>query len=52
MITGGRLTDECAPAGLKQLKSLDLHHNPNLTKAEIEKLQGALPKCKIIHDFE
>ena len=47
-----QITDLTPLIGLTELKSLDLHHNPNLTKAEIEKLQGALPKCKIIHDFE
>lgn len=47
-----QITDLTPLMGLTELKSIDLHHNPNLTKAEIEKLQGALPNCKIIHDFE
>jgi len=34
-------------AGSTGLKQLWLDHNPNLTKAEIYKLQKALPKCEI-----
>ena len=47
-----QITDLTPLKGLTELKLLDLHHNPNLTKAEIEKLQEALPKCKISHGFE
>jgi hypothetical protein len=32
---------------LTQLKHLMLHDNPDLTKAQIAKLQKALPNCKI-----
>jgi len=33
--------------GLKQLKRLGLRGNPDLTKAQIDQLQKALPNCKI-----
>ena len=33
---------------LTQLVSLHLQNNPDLTKAQIDQLQKALPKCKII----
>ena len=32
---------------LDQLTSLNLEDNPALTKAQIDRLQKALPKCKI-----
>ena len=32
---------------LTQLKRLSLDFNPNLTKAQIDQLQKALPKCQI-----
>ena len=32
---------------LTQLKELYLNDNPDLTKAQIDQLQKALPKCKI-----
>ena len=38
------------PKGLEkltQLKVLNLQGNPDLTKAQIDELQKALPKCKI-----
>ena len=35
---------------LTQLKELDLNDNPDLTKAQIDELQKALPKCEIKHD--
>ena len=37
-------------AGLTELELLVLTNNSNLTKAEIEKLQKALPKCRISHN--
>ena len=43
------------PKGLEkltQLKELNLINNPNLTKAQIDALQKALPKCIIDSDFE
>jgi hypothetical protein len=30
------------------LKRLDLRQNPDLTKAQIDQLQKALPKCNIL----
>ena len=47
-IDGNRLADVSALAGLTQLKRLFLSGNPALTKAQIDELQKALPKCKII----
>ena len=35
---------------LTQLRELDLHNNPDLTMAQIDELQKALPKCKISHN--
>ena len=35
---------------LKGLEILDLENNPNLTKAEVDKLQRALPKCEILSE--
>jgi Leucine-rich repeat (LRR) protein len=45
-----QLTDLSPLAGLKQLTTLRLSDNPKLTRAEIDKLQKALPKCKITHN--
>jgi len=36
---------------LTQLKVLQLKDNPDLTKAQINQLQKALPKCRIFHDY-
>ena len=36
---------------LTQLEELDLRDNPDLTKAQIDELQKALPKCRIFDDF-
>jgi len=47
-----RITDLTPLAGLTGLKMLWLDDNPNLTKAEIYKLQKALPKCKIRHSAQ
>ena len=44
------ITDLTPLAGLKKLERLNLEDNPNLTKAEIEKLNKLLPKCKITHN--
>jgi len=33
---------------LTQLITLNLSNNPDLTKAQIDELQKALPKCKIL----
>jgi len=35
---------------LDQLTSLNLEDNPALTKAQIDQLQKALPKCEIDHN--
>ena len=45
-----QITNLTPLAGLKGLKRLIIYDNPNLTKTQINKLQQALPKCKIIHN--
>jgi hypothetical protein len=45
-----QITDLSPLAGLKQLTYLGLDNNPKLTRAEIDKLQKALPNCEITHD--
>ncbi len=45
-----QITDLTPLAGLTKLEWLELEDNPNLTKAEIGKLQNALPKCYINHN--
>ena len=42
-----QLTDVTPLAKLTRLKQLFLTNNPDLTKAQIDELQKALPKCKI-----
>ena len=42
-----QLTDVSAFANLTQLKELWLDNNPALTKAQIDELKKALPKCTI-----
>jgi len=42
-----RLADVSALANLEHLTNLDLWDNPKLTKAQVDKLQKALPKCRI-----
>ena len=37
---------------LTQLTELNLNFNPNLTKAQIDELQKALPKCIIASDHD
>ena len=44
------MTDVTVLEKLTQLTNLDLRDNPNLTKAQIDQLQKALPKCKITHN--
>jgi outer membrane protein assembly factor BamA len=44
---GNQLTDVKGLERLTQLKNLWLKDNPDLTKARIDELQKALPKCKI-----
>ena len=43
-----QLTDVKGLEKLTQLEKLILYVNPDLTKAQIEQLQKALPKCKIL----
>ena len=45
-----KLTDVKGLENLTQLKELDLRINPDLTKAQIDELQKALPNCKITHN--
>ena len=50
-IQGNQLTE--VPKGLEKLtklKELSLENNPALTKAQIDELQKALPKCRIKHN--
>ena len=42
-----QITNLTPLAGLKVLKRLIIYDNPNLTRTEIDKLQQALPNCKI-----
>ena len=44
---GNQLTDVKGLENLTQLKRLNLRSNPDLTKAQIDQLQKALPKCEI-----
>ena len=46
-LDNNQLMDISPLMGLTQLKSLSLLFNPNLTKVEIDKLQKALPNCRI-----
>ena len=45
-----QLTDVKGLEKLTKLESLKLDDNPDLTKAQIDELQKALPKCRIFHD--
>ena len=42
-----RLTDVKGLEKLTNLSKLRLQNNPDLTKAQIDQLQKALPKCRI-----
>ena len=46
-LENNRLTDVKGIENLTQLTWLDLRGNPNLTKAQIDQLQKALPRCDI-----
>ena len=48
-LSDNQITDLTPLAGLTELKELLLFSN-QITKAEIAKLQKALPKCRIKHD--
>ena len=45
---GNQLTDTKGLEKLTQLRKLYLNDNPDLTKAQIDELQKALPKCEIL----
>ena len=47
-----KLTDVKGLEKLTQLEELYLRDNPDLTKAQNDQLQKALPKCRIEHDFD
>ena len=47
LLAGNQLTDVKGLEKLTKLKELYLRDNPSLTKAQIDELQKALPKCKI-----
>ena len=47
MASNNQLTDVKALENLTQLTYLFLSNNPDLTKAQIDQLQKALPKCAI-----
>jgi hypothetical protein len=49
-LSANKITDLTPLAGLTHLQEINLNDNPKLTKAEIDKLQKALPKCKIHHN--
>ena len=49
-LEGNQLTDVKGLEKLTKLENLDLENNPDLTKAQIEGLKKALPKCKIQHN--
>ena len=46
-LQGNQLTSVKGLEKLIQLKSLGIWNNPDLTKAQIDQLQKALPNCKI-----
>ena len=46
-LDANKLTDVKGLENLTQLQSLQLLGNPNLTQAQIDELQKALPKCRI-----
>ena len=47
-LSGNQLTSVKGLEKLTQLTYLALYNNPALTKAQIDQLQKALPKCRII----
>ena len=52
ILNGNPINDLAPLAGLKGLRSIDLRRIPTLTKAEVDKLKKALPKCSIGSDFD
>ena len=49
-VWNNKITDLTPLAGLKNLKQLIIYDNPELTRAEIDKLQTTLPNCVIRHN--
>lgn len=49
-LVGNRITDLSPLTKLNGLKYLSLDNNLNLTKAEVDKVRKALPKCEIKHN--
>ena len=49
---GNRLASVKGLEKLDQLTKLNLLNNPDLTKAQIDQLQKALPKCTIFSDYD
>ena len=49
-VHGNQLTSVKGLENLTQLKELNLLYNPDLTRAQIDQLQKALPKCEIKHN--
>ena len=49
-LSQNQLTDVKGLEKLTKLTFLNLNNNPDLTKAQIEELQKALPKCRILSD--
>jgi hypothetical protein len=45
-----QITNVSPLTGLTRFTNLNIYGNPDLIKAEIEKLQKALPKCRISHN--
>ena len=50
ILTNNQLTDVKGLEKLTKLERLGLKDNPVLTKAQIDELQKALPKCEIRHN--
>ena len=46
-LSGNQLTSVKGLENLTELRKLSLDFNPDLTKAQIDELQKALPNCKI-----
>ena len=51
-LSNNQLTDVKGLEKLTGLTELYLMDNPNLTKAQIDQLQKALPKCVIASDYD
>jgi len=49
-LINNQLTDVKGLEKLTQLEVLNIRGNPDLTKAQIDELQKALPNCKISSD--